>query len=67
MTTSQWTRKDARLGVLFVLFGALATSYGVAAARNGVPSPLWLGALVLGPLMLLLGGNALVRSLRAPR
>ncbi|MBL8729903.1 MAG: hypothetical protein JNM25_15865 [Planctomycetes bacterium] len=62
-----WTRHDVRLGLLFLVLGVLVTGYALAAARNDVPTVLWSMGWVLGPLLLLLGGNAVWRSLRAPR
>ncbi len=62
-----WTRHDVRLGLLFLVMGLLVTGYAFAAAQNGVPTILWSLGWVLGPLMLLLGGNAVWRSLRADR
>lgn len=61
----QWTRRDARLGLLFLVTGVLVTGHGYAAMRNGMPPFLWATAWLLGPAMLLLGGNAVWRALRA--
>lgn len=63
--TTRWRRKDAWLGLLFTAFGALVFAYALLARRNGMPIVLWGTALLFGPLLLLLGLNALVRSLRA--
>lgn len=62
-----WTRRDARLGALFLLTGLLVTAYAFTAMQNGAPVMLWGTGWLLGPLMLLLGGNALWRSLRSGR
>lgn len=61
----QWTRSDLRLGALFSLTGLLVTVYAWSAMRNEAPAFLWLSGWFVGPLMLLLGGNALWQALRA--
>jgi hypothetical protein len=66
-SSEQWTRRDVRLGVLFLTTGILVVAYAFSAMRNGAPALLWGSGWVLGPLMVLLGGNAIWRSLRAPR
>jgi len=62
-----WQRRDAWQGVLFLAVGAAVTWYAFLAGRNGVPLGLWCGAVLAGPLFVLLGGNAIFRSLRAGR
>lgn len=62
--TDRWERKDAWLGLLFLALGALLTVFAVLTARNDVPIARSGLAWVIGPLLLLLGGNALARSLR---
>jgi hypothetical protein len=44
--------------------GALVTVYAFIAMRRGVWTPLWIGGWVVGPVLLLLGGNAIVRAMR---
>lgn len=63
----QWTRSDWRLGVLFAVMGVLVTAYGWSAWYHDAPVLLWGGALLFGPLLLLLGGTGIVQSLRAAR
>jgi hypothetical protein len=65
--TDSWQRKDAWFGVLFLVTGALATVYAVLAARNDLPIRVWGAGALMGPLLLLLGGNATFRALRAKR
>lgn len=60
-----WTRSDWRLGLLFAVTGLLVTGYAYGAMQNGTPVWLWATGWLLGPLMLLLGGNALWQTLRA--
>ncbi|MCA8977002.1 MAG: hypothetical protein KDC98_19930 [Planctomycetes bacterium] len=59
----KYTRRDAWLGVPFLVTGALMVIYAILAGRNGVPIVLWWAAVWLGPLFVLLGANAVVRSL----
>lgn len=64
---TQWTRRDWRLGLLFTITGALVVAYAYSAMRNGAPSFLWATGWLVGPLMALLGLNAIRLSLRASR
>jgi hypothetical protein len=66
-TPDRWQRKDAWLGVLFVAFGVLVTLYAFLAMRNEAPMFPWGSGWIVGPLLLFLGGNAIVRSVRAGR
>ena len=57
-------------GAVFFSAGALAIVFAVLAMRNDMPDFLWGAscggaAWILGPICLLIGGNAIVRSLRA--
>lgn len=61
----RWTRKDVWLGVLFVVFGLLIVLYAVAAMRRDLPVTWWGMAWLVGPVLLFLGVNGVVRSLRA--
>ena len=63
----RWTRRDARLGALFLVIGLLVIGFAYLAMQNDAPIMLWGGGWMLGPLLLLLGGNAVWRSLRAER
>ncbi|HLU39828.1 MAG TPA: hypothetical protein VK081_10600 [Planctomycetota bacterium] len=65
--TERWEPKDAWLGVFFLAFGVLIVAYAWIAMRNAVPTLWWAPAWIVGPLMLILGGNALVRALAAAR
>jgi hypothetical protein len=65
--TDGWVRKDAWIGALFLVTGALATVYALLAARNDLPIRVWGAGALMGPLLLLLGGNATFRALRAKR
>lgn len=62
-----WRRKDAWTGLMFLCLGVLLVAYAVLAFRNGVPMVLWGTTVLLGPLLVLLGVNAIVRALRAGR
>ena len=64
-SNERWQRKDALTGLLFFSVGALAIVYAVLAMRNDMPGFLWGPAWIIGPICLLIGGNAIVRSLRA--
>ncbi len=64
---ARWQRKDVWYGVLFTGTGALTFAYAILACRNGVPMMLWGTAMLFGPLLLFLGMNSIVRSLRAKR
>jgi hypothetical protein len=61
----RWERKDVWLGILFLLMGALVTLWAFLALRRDVPRAWWGAGFLVGPLLLLLGGNAIVRSSRA--
>lgn len=61
---TRWTGRDAWLGVLFAVTGLLVCTYSYLAWRNDVPALFWAPGVLVGPLMLLLGGNALWRSFR---
>jgi hypothetical protein len=63
--TDPWERKDAWLGALIFAGGALITVYAFLAMRNDLPSILWWLGWIVGPLLLLVGANAIVRALRA--
>jgi hypothetical protein len=45
----------------------LIVGYAFLAMRNGAPFPLWGCGWLVGPLLVLLGGNAIARSLCRPR
>lgn len=62
----RWRRRDVWRGLLFLFVGTLSTAYAWLAMRNGVAVGLWSGAWLAGPVLILLGANAVVRSLRAP-
>ena len=64
-SNERWQRKDALMGLLFFSVGALAIIYAVLAMRNDMPGFLWGAAWIFGPICLLIGGNAIIRSLRA--
>ena len=63
----RWRRRDAWLGLLFLTVGGLMSWYAVLAYGNKVPLALWGAAAGFGPFMVLLGSNAIVRSLLARR
>ncbi|MEZ5967067.1 MAG: hypothetical protein R3F56_24735 [Planctomycetota bacterium] len=62
-----WSRRDLGLGALFAVTGLLVTAFACLALQRGAPPFLWVTGCLLGPLMLLLGGNAIQKSLRAGR
>jgi hypothetical protein len=68
-TQDRWERKDAWLGVLFLVFGLLITITSVVWMRRGTSPTVHGTGFVLGPILVLLGANAIVRSLasRGPR
>jgi hypothetical protein len=63
--TERWERKDVWLGLLFLLAGGLIVLHAVLVMRNRAPVTLWGLGLLVGPFLLLLGGNAVIRSLLA--
>jgi len=63
----RWTTKDVRLGLVFLVSGALVIALALLETRNGIPMPLWALNWFVGPVLVLLGVNAIVRSLRAGR
>jgi len=68
MTPSDdWERRDLGLGALFLLLGVLVLAFGIGALRNALPLPSVGLALIAGPLLVVLGLNAIVRSIRAGR
>jgi hypothetical protein len=66
-TEERWQPRDLWLGLLFFGFGCLIAVWVVLAARNGMPLALWGVGVLLAPVMLLVGGNALWKSLRSRR
>ena len=62
---TRWHRKDVWSSLLLTVAGALLLTYAILACRNGVPLMLWGTAMLFGPLLLLIGGNGIVRSLLA--
>lgn len=65
--TDQWTGKDVLMGLLFLVTGAVITAYSYLAMSNDVDVSLWALGWVVGPMLILLGINGIVRSLRAGR
>ena len=61
-----WHFKDVWGSLLMFVAGALMVVYGALVMDNGYPFPLYLGSLVFGALLALIGGNGVVQSLRAP-
>ena len=50
------------LALFFLAVGILMIWYAILAYGNGVPLILWGGAACFGPIMVILGSNALVRA-----
>lgn len=67
MTDEEWTRRDGWLGGLFVFAGVLITAFAVLTLDRGLPVVFWGAALLLGPVFVLIGGNAVVSAVRAGR
>jgi len=44
--------------------GALVTIYAYLAMGNDIPDFLWWPAWILGPILVLIGGNSIFRGLR---
>ncbi|MAW78131.1 MAG: hypothetical protein VX404_02715 [Planctomycetota bacterium] len=63
-SNEQWQRKDALTGLLFCSIGALVTVYAYLAMRNDMPDFLWWPGWILGPILVLIGGNSIFRGLR---
>jgi hypothetical protein len=63
----EWTKKDVWLGSSCLAVGLLIVAFGYVARRNDVPLLYWGVAWILGPLLILIGGNGIVRSLRGLR
>lgn len=61
-----WHLKDVWMSAVMLVAGALMVVYGALVMDNGYPFPLYLGSLVFGALLALIGGNGVVQSLRAP-
>ena len=64
-TNGGWTRSDVWLGALFLATGILILAFAFAAIGNGVPLLLWAPSLALGSVLVVLGANGVIRSLRA--
>ncbi len=64
-SNERWQRKDVFTGLLLFSVGALVTAYAYLAMRNDMPGFLWGTAWILGPIFVLIGGNAILRSLLA--
>ena len=62
--TERWTRKDAALGLFFAIVGFLMIVYAILARRNGFLFGVW-GSGFLGLFFLLIGGNAVYRSIHS--
>jgi hypothetical protein len=60
---SDWKRRDVWLGALFVSVGVMSTLFAILAFDHDVPSFFWWTCAWVGPLFLLLGTNAVIRSL----
>jgi hypothetical protein len=63
----KWTRRDVWLGLLFLLKGALLAALTYSFHQNGLPMVLYIPSALLGTVFLLLGLNAVVRSLASGR
>ena len=63
---SRWTPKDVWLGVPFIVAGALLLVFAAVSIGGAWGFLAW-PAVILGPVILLLGVNAVLRSLRALR
>ncbi|MHC4992419.1 MAG: hypothetical protein ACYTGC_15715 [Planctomycetota bacterium] len=62
---NEWTLKDVWLGLLFLAAGILIVVYAIVVTRGPLPFLLRASAWIVGPLLMLLGLNAVVRSLGA--
>ncbi len=60
-----WNPTDVRLGLLFLAVGVLATLLGVLWIKRKYPLLLSLPACIVGLLLLALGLNAVLKSLRS--
>ncbi len=61
----RWQRKDVFTGLLLFSVGAVVTVYAFLAMRSDMPDFLWWPGWILGPIFVLIGGNAILRSLLA--
>ena len=64
-TRQDWKPRDFWLGLLFFVCGVLVAAFVAGAIHNGLPMFVWGTGVLLAPLLLLLGGNAMWKSLRA--
>ncbi|MEE2857760.1 MAG: hypothetical protein VX949_10245 [Planctomycetota bacterium] len=64
-SNERWQRKDALTGLLLFSVGALVTVSAYLAMRSDMPDFLWGAGWILGPILVLIGGNAIIRSLLA--
>lgn len=62
-----WTRRDVWLGLLFLLEGGLLAALTYSFHHNGLHLVLCIPSALLGTVFLLLGLNAVVRSLASGR
>ena len=67
-TNDGWSIGDALLGLLFLVTGCLLTTLVVLLVRRGqsgiIVLVVGLGGFLIGPILILIGGNAIVHSLR---
>ena len=61
----RWRPRDALLGLLFLVAGTLVTTLVVLAMRSELPFRYAAVGWILGPVLVLLGLNAILRSLRS--
>ena len=60
----RWQRKDVFTGLLLFSVGAVVTVYAFLAMRSDMPDFLWWPGWILGPILVLIGGNSIFRGLR---
>lgn len=60
-----WTRRDMRYGLLLLVAGGMIGSFAWMLSVKDWPSSLWVPIAGLAAVLLILGANGTVRSLRA--
>ncbi len=64
---NKWSITDIWLGLLFIVTGALVATLAILAVRKGQSWAIFaaagIGGFLVGPMLMIIGANAIVRSL----
>ncbi len=61
----RWAPRDVMMGLAFLVAGAMVVLYAYSAMRKGVPIYFWGIGWIMGPFLLIIGGNAMWKSVRS--